>query len=316
MFPGRVSYGGRMPRAPLPVRAGLNPSRVRLPESGPWPTTLDYLRQRFYGDGQRLAEKVAAAEVVDAAGTPVDEQTPFVADSFVFLYRDPAPEVRVPFELEILFADEHLLVVDKPHFLATTPRGGYIVESATVRLRRDRDEPDLSPVHRLDRVTAGVLIFSRRPAERGAYQELFARRQVQKSYEAVAPFDPGRVFPLEVASRIVKERGTPTAQEIPGEPNSHTRIELLGVRGALARYGLHPNTGRTHQLRVHLNSLGLPIRFDPFYPRLLDVAPTDYSRPLQLLARSVRLSDPLTGQDREFVSRRTLSEWPADTGAR
>ncbi len=305
-----------MARAPLPVRDGLNPSRVRLPESGPWPTTLGYLRQRFYGDEQRLAEKVAAAEVVDATGTPVDEHTPFVADSFVFLYRDPAPEVRVPFELEVLFADEHLLVVDKPHFLATTPRGAYVVESATVRLRRDRGEPDLSPVHRLDRVTAGVLIFSRRPAERGAYQELFARRQVRKSYRAVAPFRPDLTFPLDVASRIVKERGTPTAEEVPGEPNAHTRIELLEVRGPLGHYALHPSTGRTHQLRVQLNSLGLPIRFDPFYPRLLDVDPTDYSRPLQLLARSVGFADPLTGQHREFVSRRSLSEWPTDTEPR
>src|SRR4051794_2525412 len=160
-----------MRNAPLPVRDGLNPSRVRLPESGPWLTTLDYLLQRFYGDQARVTEKVALGEVVDAAGTPISALTPFDPDSFVFLYRDPVPEQRVPFEIEILYRDSDLLVIDKPHFLATMPRGFYIVESALVRLRREFDLPELSPLHRLDRVTAGVLMFSLRPEQRGAYQQ-------------------------------------------------------------------------------------------------------------------------------------------------
>lgn len=303
-----------MRKAPLPVRDGLNPSRVRLPESGHWATTLEYLLQRFHSDQDRVREKVAAGEVVDVAGTPIDSQTPFDPDSFVFLYRDPIPERRVPFEIEILYRDSDLLVIDKPHFLATMPRGFYIVESALVRLRRDLELPDLSPLHRLDRVTAGVLMFSLRPEQRGAYQQLFAHRKVTKYYEAVAPYRPEIVMPTTVRSRIVKERGTPTADEVPGEPNSMTTIELLDVRGGDGLYGLHPATGKVHQLRLHMNSLGLPIRWDNFYPKLLDTDPYDYSTPLQLVARSVAFEDPFSGAPRRFESRRTLGSWPAAAG--
>ena len=303
-----------MRKAPVPVRDGLNPSRVRLPESGHWVTTLEYLLQRFYSDQDRVREKVAAGEVVDVTGTPIDPQTPFDPDSFVFLYRDPIPERRVPFEIEILYRDSDLLVIDKPHFLATMPRGFYIVESALVRLRRDLDLPDLSPLHRLDRVTAGVLMFSLRPGQRGAYQQLFAHRKVTKYYEAVAAHRPEIDLPTTVRSRIVKERGTPTADEVPGEPNSMTTIELLDVRGADARYGLHPQTGKVHQLRLHMNSLGLPIRWDNFYPKLLDTDPYDYSTPLQLIARSVAFDDPFTGEPRRFESRRTFAAWPDQPG--
>jgi len=299
-----------MRRAPLPVRDGLNPSRVRLPESGPWVTTLEYLLQRFYSDQIRVHQQVAAGEVVDVSGTPIDASTPFDADAFVYLYRDSVPEQRVPFEIEILHRDGDLLVIDKPHFLATMPRGFYIVESALVRLRRELDLPDLSPLHRLDRVTAGVLMFSLRPEQRGAYQQLFAHRKVTKYYQAVADHRPDVPMPATVRSRIVKERGTPTADEVPGEPNSLTRIELLDVRGDTGLYGLHPATGKVHQLRLHMNSLGLPIRGDNFYPRLLDLSPYDYSSPLQLVARSVEFDDPFTGARRRFVSNRPLADWP------
>ena len=301
-----------MRKAPLPVRNGLNPSRIRLPESGPWPTTLEYLLQRFYGDQVRVNEKVTAGEVVDVDGVPIAPDTPFAPDSFVYLYRDPIPERRVPFEIEILYRDSDLLVIDKPHFLATMPRGFYIVESALVRLRREFDLPQLSPLHRLDRVTAGVLMFSLRPEQRGAYQQLFAHRKVTKYYEAVAPFRPELQLPRTVRSRIVKERGTPTADEVPGEPNSATHVELLDVRGTDGLYGLHPATGKTHQLRIHMCSLGLPIRGDNFYPRLLDLSPYDYSSPLQLVARSVAFDDPYTGEPRRFESRRSFAAWPAE----
>src|SRR4051794_33787179 len=166
-------------RAPLPVRDGLNPSRLRLPESGPWPTTLEYLLARFHVERVRLLEKVAEGEVVDEDGLPVDEELPFRANSFVYLYRDPAPEPRVPFEIHVLYRDDHILAADKPHFLSSLPNGSYIVESAVVRLRRQLQLPDLSPMHRLDRVTAGVLLFSLQHHERGAYQSMFARREVR-----------------------------------------------------------------------------------------------------------------------------------------
>lgn len=298
-----------MRRPPLPVRDGLNPSRIRLPDEGP-PTVLEYLVERFAADAARVREKVDAGEVVDGDGVVVTPRTPFVPQGWVFLYRDPAPEPRVPFEIDILHRDDDLLVVDKPHFLATMPRGLHVVESALVRLRRDLGLPDLSPIHRLDRVTAGVLIFSLRPANRGAYQTLFAKRKVTKYYEAVAPYRPDVELPRVVESRIVKERGTPTAQQVPGEPNARTRVELLAVRGDRGRYGLHPATGKVHQLRLHMNSLGLPIVGDNFYPTLLDTDRQDYSDPLQLLAKRIEFDDPLTGAHRRFDSRRALARWP------
>ncbi len=296
-------------RPPLPVRDGLNPSRVRLPESGPWGTTLDYLLARFHVERVRLLEKVAQAEVVDWDGVPVDEQMPFRPNSFVYLYRDPAPEPRVPFEVDVLYRDEHILVADKPHFLSSLPNGSYIVESAVVRLRRELELPDLSPLHRLDRITAGLLLFSLRHRERGAYQTMFARRAVQKSYRAVARYDPDLQFPRTVRSRIIKDRGTPTAYEIDGEPNSETGIELVDVRDARALYRVDPKTGKTHQIRVHMNALGIPIVNDPFYPKLLDVPFDDYSAPLQLLAASIAFTDPITGEQRQFHSRRRLESW-------
>ncbi|SDO55479.1 tRNA pseudouridine32 synthase / 23S rRNA pseudouridine746 synthase [Nakamurella panacisegetis] len=293
----------------MPIRDGLNPSRVRLPESGPWTTTLEYLLARFHVEREALLAKVAAAEVVDVDGVPVDDAMPFRANSFVWLYRDPAIEPRVPFEVDVLFQDDHLLVADKPHFLSSLPNGSYIVESAVVRLRRALDLPDLSPLHRLDRITAGVLLFSLNPRERGAYQTMFARREVRKSYRAVAGFRPDLALPHVVTSRIVKDRGTPTAYETPGESNAVTRVELIKARGDRALYRLDPSTGKTHQLRVHLNSLGIPIENDPFYPRLLDVPHDDYSRPLQLLAAEIAFTDPVTGQERHFASRRRLENW-------
>ncbi len=297
-----------MRKAPLPVRDGLNPSRIRLPDEGP-PTVLGYLLDRFAGDADRVREKVGAGEVVDGDGEPIGPATPFAPKTWVFMYRDPAPEPRVPFEIEILHRDDDLLVVDKPHFLATMPRGLHVIESALVRLRRELDLPDLSPIHRLDRLTAGVLIFSLRPANRGAYQTMFAKRRVTKYYEAVAPHRPAVTMPTTVESRIVKYRGTPTAQQVPGEPNARTRIELLAVDGERALYGLHPETGKVHQLRLHMNSLGLPIVGDNFYPVLLDTDRQDYSDPLQLLAKSIEFDDPIIGTHRRFESRRRLDGW-------
>ncbi len=229
----------------------------------------------------------------------------------------------MPFTVDVLHRDDDVLVVDKPHFLATIPRGRHIVETALVRLRRELDLPELSPAHRLDRVTAGVLLFVVRRERRGAYQTLFRDRRVRKTYEAVAPFDPGLTFPRTVRSRIVKERGVILAQEVPGPPNAQTHVELLERRDGLARYRLTPLTGRTHQLRLHLRSLGLPILGDRFYgtasggasdPGPEDTALDDWTRPLQLLAAALELPDPTTGVLRRFTSRRTLQAWTDPAG--
>ncbi|MFD1810645.1 RluA family pseudouridine synthase [Rhodococcus gannanensis] len=298
-----------MPSAPLPVRDGLNPTRLRLPADSVDATVLEHLVDRFPDDADRLREKVVAGEVVDGDGVPITPETPCRAHMFVYLYRDPPWEPRVPFEVDVLHRDEDLLVVDKPHFLASTPRGRHVVESALVRLRRDLDLPELTPAHRLDRVTAGVLLFTIRPRVRRAYQELFAQRSVVKEYEAVAGFDPRLTMPTTVRSRIVKPDGELRCVEVAGEPNAETLIELIEARDRLARYRLLPRTGKMHQLRVHLNSLGIPIVGDSFYPTLHDVAPEDYSNPLQLLARSLSFVDPISGEPRTFTSRRRLAAW-------
>ena len=290
----------------LPIRDGINPTRLRLPRETQWATVLEWLVARFPHDADRLRQKVADGEVVDERGRPLDVATPFRAHSFVFLYRDLPTEAPVPFAVDVLHRDENLVVVDKPHFLASTPRGSYVVETALVRLRRELDLPELSPAHRLDRLTAGVLVFTAHAAARRPYQMMFADRLVHKEYKAVASYDASVNLPLVVRSRIVKERGVLQAREVEGEPNSETRIELIEHSGELARYRLLPRTGKTHQLRVHMSSLGLPIIGDNFYPDVYDVAPEDYSNPLQLLASSIEFDDPISGERRQFRSRRRL----------
>ena len=279
--------------APLPVRDGLGPARVRL-RGGP---VLAELTARF---GTPARAKVLAGEVVDADGAVVDEATVLPAGSSVYLYRDLPDEVPVPFDIPVLYQDADIVVVDKPHFLATMPRGGHVAQTALVRLRRELGLPELSPAHRLDRLTAGVLLFTTRRELRGAYQTAFARGLVSKTYLARAAVDPDLMLPLVVRSRIVKRRGHLRALCEPGVTNAETLVEHISD----GLYRLTPRTGRTHQLRVHMASLGIPITGDPLYPNVVDVADDDFSAPLRLLAQRIEFTDPVTGLRREFVSRR------------
>lgn len=285
--------------APLPVRDGLGPARVRL-HGGP---VLAELTARF-GPGARA--KVLMGEVVDADGAVVDEATTLAAGSSVYLYRDLPDEVPVPFDIPVLHQDADLVVVDKPHFLATMPRGRHVAQTALVRLRRELGLSELSPAHRLDRLTAGVLLFTTRREVRGAYQTAFARGSVAKTYLARAAVDPGLMLPRVVRSRIVKRRGRLQAVCEPGVPNAETLVERISQSPDAGLYRLTPRTGRTHQLRVHMAALGIPIDGDPLYPNVIDVAEDDFSTPLQLLAQRIEFTDPVTGSRREFVSRRQL----------
>ena len=316
-------------QSPLPVRDGVNATRLRLPDEGPWETAMDYMMHRWgHIDPQGIEDRFDAGEIVGEAGIPLDRTTPLQRHTFIWYYRSLPPETRIPVELTILHQDEHLLVVDKPHFLPTTPGGTYIQESALVRLRNQLQLPDLIPMHRLDRMTAGILLLSTNPDTRGKYQVLFEKRQVQKEYECVsaaepAPGHPAVEFPVVVRNRMTKSRSYLLAEVIDGEPNAETRIERLRTFAApapgtpdtpdagtprRALYRLEPHSGKTHQLRVHMASLGLGIVNDAFYPELLDKAPDDYAKPLQLLARGIRFVDPITGSPVEYRSRLELSE--------
>ena len=302
-----MSRRGRRP-APLPVRDGLNPTRVALPRDESWDSLVEFLEARFPADAARVREQVSAGEVVDELGRPYSLASPYPAGGLAFLFRDPPVEARVPFEVEVLHQDDDLVVVDKPHFLAVTPRGAWVAETVLVRLRRELGLPELSPAHRLDRPTAGVLVLTARREVRGAYQELFARREVTKVYEAVAPIRPGLSLPTVLRSRIVKEHGVLQAAEVPGEVNAVTHVDMVRPAPAgRALYRLTPSTGRTHQLRVHMWALGVPLVGDDLYPRVRAVALDDYTNPLQLLARSIAFVDPFTAQRREFTSRRELA---------
>ncbi|GAA2175017.1 RluA family pseudouridine synthase [Arthrobacter parietis] len=298
-------------QSPLPVRNGVNATRLRLPSEGPWDTALEYILDRWnHVDPDGIAERFDRGEVVALGGERLTRATPLNEHTFIWYYRELPVEKRLPVELSILHQDENLLVVDKPHFLPTTPGGMYVAESALVRLRVQLDLPDLIPMHRLDRMTAGILMFSINPATRGAYQLLFENRRIRKEYEAAAPIDPSLeldTHPRTVHSRIVKSRDYLLAQEVPGDPNAETRVQLVGEHHGVGRYRLQPHTGKTHQLRLHMAGLGLGIVNDPFYPVLQPQQEDDYSKPLQLLARHIEFVDPLSSRPASFTSGLELS---------
>jgi len=284
--------------------------RLRLPTGDEWATVRDHLVARLAAGAGVIDAMLDTGRIVDVAGRPVPRDMAYVPGMFVWFHRDLPDEERVPFEVDVVYRDEHVVVADKPHFLATTPRGSHVAETALARLRKQLGVPTLSAAHRLDRLTAGLVLFIVRPEERGTYQSLFRDKRVAKEYEAVAPHDPALVLPRTMRSRIVKERGVLAAREVEGEPNAVSRVELLEHRNGRARYRLTPRTGQTHQLRVHMSTLGVPILGDPLYPVVTGpVAVGDFRRPLQLVARALEFTDPVTGREHRFVSPRALRAW-------
>ncbi|MFI6624113.1 pseudouridine synthase [Streptomyces sp. NPDC050528] len=301
----------RIPPSPLPQRDGVDPVRVRLPPVDSWTTVREYLVDRLSGAGEGVVDQMMDDGLFVGVDGRSVAQLPYEPGMFVWFHRDLPVEVPVPFPVDVVYRDEHIVVADKPHFLATTPRGSHVVETALARLRRELGIPELGAAHRLDRLTAGLVLCTVRPEERGAYQALFREKRVRKEYEAVASYDSGLALPTTVRSRILKERGVMAARQVEGEVNAVSRVELVEERGdGLARYRLVPSTGQTHQLRVHMSALGVPILGDPLYPVVHDPVPDgDFRRPLQLLARALEFTDPVTGAEHRFRSGRVLEAW-------
>ncbi len=307
-----------MTSALLPTKDGVSPSCVALP-SGPWATVLDYLLHRIPAvTRDEWATRMAQGEVVDALGQTVPPDAAFRPQSKLYYWRSLPFEHAVPFDEHVVFQDAHIVVADKPHFLPVTPKGRYLHETLLVRLKRKLGIDTLVPMHRIDRETAGLVLFTIQPHTRDAYQSLFRDKQVHKTYEAIAPWRLDLALPCTRRSRLVES----TAQfmvmhEAEGEPNAETLIELIQHTDRWGHYRLSPITGQKHQLRAHMAAMGLPLHGDRIYPTLLPQPPADqapdFSSPLQLLARSVRFTDPMTGQARHFESQRQL-DWSRISG--
>jgi tRNA pseudouridine32 synthase/23S rRNA pseudouridine746 synthase len=293
-------------KAPLPMRDGVTPSFLWLPE-GEWPDMLTFMASNYPAVSEaQWRGRMERGDVVDGQGTPLMPGARYQRGMRIWYYRELDAETPIPFHEEILYQDEHIVVADKPHFLPTIPTGRFLKETLLVRLRQKLGIEELVPIHRLDRETAGLVIFSSNLNSRGAYQSLFQKRLVQKEYEALAAALPGREFPFVYRSRMVEGDKFFTMKEEPGEPNSETMIDVIEQRGEHVLYRLWPHTGRQHQLRVHLSALGIPIVNDAFYPVALPCKADDVSSPLKLLARAIGFPDPLSGEWRYFESRQQL----------
>ncbi|HET8899333.1 MAG TPA: pseudouridine synthase [Rhodanobacteraceae bacterium] len=286
----------------------LAPNTVYLP-NGPWATVLDALSAHFARVPRAVwQDRMRRGRVRSGADEPIDANTPYRAGMRVHYWREVIDEPSIASVEAIVHQDEHLLVADKPPFLPVVPAGRYVNETLLARLIRRTGNRELVPLHRIDRLTSGLVLFSTARASRGAYQALFRERRIEKRYEALAPALPTQVFPLVRRTRIVAGEPFFRMREVSGEANSETRIEVRARGAACWRYLLYPLGGRKHQLRVHMAALGAAIANDPLYPELAGAAPDDASRPLQLIAKALRFDDPLQGGERFFESPRELRQ--------
>ena len=292
----------------------MKPSKLYLPHDKSFMggRLIDYLAAHFSHISLANWQRRFDSGLISLErGEPLKHDSPYLAGQTILYYRQVENEPIIPFEPHILHLDEHLLVVDKPHFLPVTPSGRYVSQTLLAKLRNHPDlqqlaVDDISPLHRLDKDTAGVMLLSVNPSSRACYHALFADRHIHKTYHAIAPTRSDLCYPFHIRSRL--ERGEPffltkTAQ---GEPNAHTMIELIENNGAFSLYRLTPVTGRKHQLRVHMASLGMPLLHDNFYPTVKPKGTTDFAKPLKLLAKSIAFIDPITQQARRFDSQLRL----------
>lgn len=297
-------------KSPLPVIEGVAPSYIRLPAGGGRKTVLDFLTGRFANVEKSVwLSRMARGAVVDEKGNVLDSTSLYRAGACVFYYRELQAEAPVPFAESILYRDAHILAADKPHFLPVVPSGRFLRETLLARLRRKKENLEsLAPLHRIDRETAGVVMFSVNPATRGVYASLFNDRKVEKIYEAIGANNPNLEFPVTRRSRMVAGEPFFRMKEVAGEPNSETRVSLVNQLNENANlYRLNALTGKKHQIRLHLAALGIPILNDRFYPENSGLLEDDFSAPLKLLAKSVAFRDPLNGEERFFESEKRLS---------
>jgi len=291
---------------PPPPRDGVFASHLQLPP-GPWATVLEALCARFPAITRDTWHgRMVRGLVLDGSGRALDLDAPHRAGMDIHYYREVVDEPAIAHAMELLHVDADLVVVDKPHFLPVTPAGGFVAQTVLARLVRELDNPHLAPLHRLDRATAGVVLFSARPQTRARYQALFRERRIDKRYEALAPPLAQARFPLLRRSRLVAGEPFFRMREVEGAANSETRVDVLERAPGQWRYALQPVTGRKHQLRVHMAALGAPILGDRCYPELREAAADDPARPLRLLARSLEFVDPVSGATRRFASSRAL----------
>ncbi|TAK95117.1 MAG: pseudouridine synthase [Aquabacterium sp.] len=299
-----------MSKPELPTINGVSASCVALPH-GDWPTMLDYLAHRIpavsRGD---WASRMGKGEVVDADGRSVPADSPYRAHTKLYYWRSLPFEHKVPFDEEVVFQDDYLVVAYKPHFLPVTPKGRYLQETLLVRLKRKLGIDTLVPMHRIDRETAGLVAFTIQPHTRDAYQGLFRDKLVNKTYEAIAPVNTALALPVVHRSRLEESERFMAMHEVDGPLNAETHVDLIETAGSWGKFRLSPVTGQKHQLRAHMAALGMPLLHDQIYPELLpalppEVAP-DFSRPLQLLAQSLSFLDPVTGEQRHFHCGRSL----------
>ncbi|WP_285349974.1 pseudouridine synthase [Pseudomonas sp. ME-P-057] len=294
--------------APAFTASDRQASTLYLPP-GSWATVLDCLCERFSAiSREQWLDRIVRGKVLDGNGLPIAVDLAYREGLRIHYFREVPNETPIPVQEAILYADEHLVVADKPHFLPVTPAGEYVEQTLLRRLIRTLDNPDLVPLHRIDRHTAGLVLFSANKQTRSAYQALFPTRQIEKRYEAIAPALAHLTFPCVHKSRLVDGEPFFRMQEAEGPANTETRVEVSERRGEHWRYALFPVTGKKHQLRVHMAALGAGICNDPFYPSVIKNAVDDYHNPLKLLAQRLRFTDPVTGQERVFESRITL-DW-------
>lgn len=300
---------GRASQLPkLPMHDGVSPSRVAVP-FGHWPNVMAFLCERFDNiSAEKWARRFAQGLVLNAEGHALAAHDACPVGGHVFYYRQLPLEAELPEPASILFEDELLVVADKPHFMPVTPSGPYVHNSLLVQMKQQTQCETLTPLHRIDRETAGLVVFCKRPPDRDAYHALFRQQQVHKLYEAVAPHLQTLALPSSLRCRLVEDERFFLSRVTSGEPNSETRISLRQQRDGLGMYDLEPLTGQRHQLRLHMWHLGVPILGDQFYPEVLrgPQEPDDFSQALQLLARQIAFTDPVNGEQRRWVSQRRL----------